>query len=43
MKKLSIITLLALVLTSCGGGSDQKSVEENKEAKTMLQGIWVDS
>lgn len=43
MNKLSIITLLALVLTSCGGGSDQKSVEENKEAKTMLQGIWVDS
>ena len=40
MNKLSILTLLALVLAAC---SSRNEATENSEAKAMLQGIWVDA
>ena len=45
MKQLSIIILLALTFSSCGNRSASESVteqEEDRDSKTMLQGVWVD-
>lgn len=42
MKRLSIILVLALTLSSCNR-QGSKDVPENKEAKEMLQGVWIDA
>ena len=42
MKRLSIILVLALTLTACNRQGN-KEVSENKEAKEMLQGVWIDA
>lgn len=41
MKKLFTISLLMLVLVGCHQ-NNASSVLDNKEAKAMLQGVWVD-
>ena len=43
MKKIFVILVLALALTACGRQGGSPSAAENKEAKSMLQGIWVDA
>ena len=42
MNKLIYIFLLAAVMTGCRHGSATESSEESKEAKQLLQGIWID-
>lgn len=45
MKQLSVIIYLALAFCSCGNRSANVPVveqEEDRDAKTMLQGFWVD-
>ena len=42
MKRLSIILVLALTLSACNR-QGSKDVPENKEAKEMLQGVWIDA
>ena len=46
MKKLSIIIILALALCGCGNRSASDATTEqaeDRDAKTMLQGFWVDN
>ena len=41
-KRFSII-MLAVALSSCGTPQQKASaLEENKEAKSLLEGIWLD-
>ncbi|MBQ6548727.1 MAG: DUF4738 domain-containing protein [Prevotella sp.] len=42
MNRYSIIFLFVVLLAACSGQSG-KDVTENKEAKAMLQGIWIDA
>ena len=42
MKKLTTIIILAAALVGCNS-QRSSSLEESKEAKQMLQGIWVDA
>ena len=42
MNRFIIIVLSVFDLVACGG-REGKPVAENKEAKTLLQGIWVDA
>ena len=42
MKKLTIIVVLAAVLLGCNRQGSQSVQAESKEAKLMLQGIWVE-
>ena len=42
MNRFIIIVLSVFALMACGG-REGKPVAENKEAKTLLQGIWVDA
>ena len=42
MNKLIYIFLLAAVMTGCRHGSATESSGESKEAKQLLQGIWIE-
>lgn len=42
LKYICTIIVLCFLFTACSSTKDNKSVDENKSAKKMLQGIWVD-
>ena len=42
MNKLIYIFLLTAALSGCRHGSATESSEESKEAKQLLQGIWIE-
>ncbi len=43
MRRIAAILMSVAVLIGCGGQGGGPSAEESKEAKQLLQGIWVDS
>ena len=45
MRKICELFILTLIFASCGwktGGEDAPQLEENLEAKALLQGIWIE-
>jgi hypothetical protein len=43
MKKITIISILAALLVACNGKNDGARLAEDKSAKIMLQGVWLDT
>lgn len=43
MIRLGIIVLSIVLLTGCSGGQSDNQIEEDREAKALMQGVWVDS
>lgn len=43
MVRYGVIVMAVLLLAGCSGRQDQAAVEEDREAKALLQGVWVDA
>ena len=43
MIRIGVIVVAVLLLYGCSGKQEQATVEENHEAKALMQGVWVDA